>query len=101
MGAKEEKEKQEKVNALVARYQERLEKRVASGKDLPEPGNRRGRLPTGVAEKDMERYVALREQLGQLKDLRRNSVDKLREIKKQMDDLRGGSKPTKKKAAKK
>jgi len=93
--AKDKEEKLEKINALVARYQARLEKRVEDGKELPGAVGGHGRMPKGVSEENAEAYVALRDQLKQLKELRRNSVAKLREITEQMDALKGGKKKSK------
>jgi hypothetical protein len=96
------KEDKEKVDALTVRYQARLEKRVAEGLGLPGDGGRQGRLPVGITEENREAYVALRDQLRQLKDLRKNSVVKLREIIDGMEALKGAkAKPRKKAGAKK
>lgn len=88
------KEQKEQIEQLTSRYVEKLTKRAAEGKDLIVP--RKGRVPSGVPEKNMEEYVSLREQLNQLKQLRQESVTRLRELKEQMEALRTGPRPKRK-----
>lgn len=93
------KTQQEQIEKMTARYTERLAKKAAEGKELSSAG--RGRVPKDVKEDDIEEYVSLRDQLVTLKNLRKDSVAKLRELKEQLDALRGPRKPRKKRATKK
>lgn len=95
------KEAKEQVDALTKRYQERLLKRVEEGKDLPGDGTRRGRMPTGLKEENYDVYAALRGQLREMNNLRRQSLLKLQDIKEQMAALCGKTKKVKKVAKKK
>jgi len=92
------KEQQAEIDAMTEKYMGRLKERAAEGKPLKTI--RAGRSPSGVSEENMEEYVALRDQLNNLKKLRRDSAVKLGELKEQMEALRS-SKKAKKKVAKK
>jgi len=91
------KEQQEQINAMTARYVERLQKRAADGKELKV--ERSGRVPSDVADDKRDEYVELRDQLVQLKNLRQESVKKLRDLREAMEALRT-RKPKAKKAKK-
>jgi hypothetical protein len=96
-----DEETQERINALAAAYHKRMLKRVAEGKELPGTGMGRGRLPAGITEEDAEKYVELRNQVKQIRELRRNAREKLTALLEEMDGMKGATKPKAKKKAKK
>ncbi|MCJ7760702.1 hypothetical protein MUP59_06115 [Candidatus Bathyarchaeota archaeon] len=94
-----DEETQARIEALAVAYQKRMLKRVAEGKELPGAGTGRGRLPAGIAEADVEEYIALRNQVKEIRELRRNARAKLTELLEQMDGMKGAT--VKKKVSKK
>jgi hypothetical protein len=92
------KAQQEQIEKMTQKYTERLAKKAADGKELSSAHG--GRIPSDVAEENVEAYKDLREQLVTLKKLRQESVGKLRELKEQIEELRGPRKPRKKSAKK-
>lgn len=92
------KDQKEQIEKLSTRYIERLERKATEGKELIAP--RRGRIPKGVSEDNLETYISLRDQLATLKKLRQESTGKLRELKEQMEELRGPQKKRAKKSVK-
>ena len=99
MAEKLSKDVQAQIDAMTARYTERLAKKAAEGKDLI--SERMGRVPSDVDDKHRDEYIELRNQLVKLKELRQESVAKLRELKQEMNALRAGGGKRKKRVAKK